>query len=62
MNFRVKTDFKIVSSESTHVLDDHGADQAGIDVGQHLHEARSVEIGAGVAIIYVVADFDTKNN
>ena len=46
----------IVSSEPAHVLDDHGTDQTGVDVGQHLHEAGSVEVGAGVAIIGVVPD------
>ena len=56
MDLGVKADFQIVSSESAHVLDDHGADQTGINIGQHLHEARSVEVSAGVAIIGIVPD------
>ena len=56
VDLSVKADFQIVSSESAHVLDDHGADQTGINIGQHLHEARSVEVSAGVAIIGIVPD------
>lgn len=52
----VKAHLQIVATEPGHILDDHRVDEPGLNILQHLLEAGAVEIGAGIAIIPIVAD------
>ena len=48
---KVLADLDVVASQSGQILDNHAVDDAGAQVVHHAPEIRSVEVGAGAAVI-----------
>lgn len=54
--FRVKTDFQIISADTTHILCNNNADLIVLDQLNHSFPVGSVEVGTGVTIVHEKLD------
>ena len=52
-NFSIHSDFQIVAPQTGHIFDHDHTDKTIFNISQHFLKAGTVEIGAGIAVIFV---------
>ena len=58
-DFRIHTDFQIVSTKPRHILHNDHIDAPGFNICKHFLKARTVEIRSGITVVFV--DFEVRN-
>ena len=59
-DFRIHTDFQIVTTEPRHILHNDHVDAPGFNIRKHFLKARAVEVRSGITVIFV--DFEVRNS